>query len=190
MKRYLIPILVILALASGLVVSCGQANRSTPTTQTDTPLLDSSEVCALVYNHLEARVTSVSAIPYRMNLLDQLGKARPYFQAVYQGNGKWQVWGLGYGVKVNLDEFKENLEPEERQRVEALSPTEREDYIKSAEQYYVAQHFPSNRSNLKGVKSFFYYRDGLWNLYEASGVIEPANGEASELLRYIQRWTQ
>ena len=31
---------------------------------------------------------------------------------------------------------------------------------------------------------------GLWNFYEVSRAIEPANGEASQLLLYIQRWAK
>ena len=54
-----------------------------------------------------------------------LSKARPDFQAVYQGNGKWVVAALGQ-----------------------------------------------------------------WNLYEASGVIEPADDDARGWLRYIQYWTR
>jgi len=141
MKRYLIPILVSLALALGLVVSCGQANRPTPTIQTDTPVLGNSEVCALVYDYLENKISSVWAVPYRMNLLNVLDMARPYFQAVYQGNGKWQVQALGCAI-------------DSRYKVTSYAYT------------------------------------GLWNFYEASGVIEPANDEASELLRYIQYWTR
>ncbi len=191
MKRYLMAILMTVILALVVVVGCRQEATPVPTTSaTSVPTRTQDEVSALVYSYLEGRVTAMSHVPYRMNLLDQLGNARPYFQAVYQGNSKWQVSAIGYGVKVNLDEFKDNLQPEERQRIEAFSPTEKEDYIKSVEEYYVSQHLPSNRSNLKGVESVFYYRGGLWNFYEASEVIEPANGEASELLRYIQRWTQ
>ena len=103
MKRYLIPILVILVLALPLG---GCQTTGTTETQVDTPTFRNDEVCALVYNYLEERTTSVSAISApairrRMNLLDQLGKARPYFKAVYQGNGKWQVSAIGCGVKVN-----------------------------------------------------------------------------------------
>jgi hypothetical protein len=32
--------------------------------------------------------------------------------------------------------------------------------------------------------------DGLWNLYETSGVIEPANNEAIQLVYYFQWWTK
>lgn len=119
---------------------CSTATEST-NTQPDTPILGSDEVCALVYNYLENKVALVSTVPYRMNLLNVLGMARPYFQAVYQGNGKWQVRALGCSM-----------------------------------------------NNYYRVESYSY--NGLWNFYEASGVIEPTNDEASELLRYIQRWTQ
>lgn len=125
MKRYFIPILVILVLASGLVVGCGQEVRSTPVIQPDVPTRTQDEVCALVYDYLETKGSLISAVPYRMDLLDALGKARPHFQAVYQGNGKWVVAALGQ-----------------------------------------------------------------WNLYEASGVIEPIDDDARGWLRYIQYWTR
>ena len=48
MKRYLIPILVILMLASGLVVGCGQEVRPTPTIQPDVPTISAMEVCQYV----------------------------------------------------------------------------------------------------------------------------------------------
>lgn len=128
-----------LVIASGLVIGCGQEARQTPTIQTDTPTLRSDEVCVLVYNYLEARASLVSSIGLRQPLLTALAIARPYFTATYQGNGKWQVSALGYGLKD-------------------------EDWV-------------------------FNY-GGLWNLYEVSRAIEPANGEASDLLLYIQRRTR
>jgi len=154
MKRLdiVILVLVLVFLASGIVenpisriarsvVGNVQEAWTTPKIQPDMPTRTQGEVCALVYSYLENKVSSVSAVPYRMNLLNALDMARPYFQAVYQGNGKWQVRALGCSI-----------------------------------------------NNYYHVESYSY--SGLWNFYEASGVIEPANGEASELLRYIQRWTQ
>lgn len=139
MKRYLIPILMILMLAMGLG-GCSTATEPTKT-QPDTPILGSDEVCALVYNYLENKIAPVSVVPYRMNLLNALGMARPYFKAVYQSNGKWQVQALGCAI-------------DSRYKVTSYAYT------------------------------------GLWNFYEASGAIEPANNEGSELLRYIQYWTR
>ena len=125
MRRYLIPVMAILALASGLLIGCGAEAGRTPTTQTDTPMLQSDEVCALVYNYLENKITAMTVFARRMQYLDTLSKARPDFQAVYQGNGKWTVAALGQ-----------------------------------------------------------------WNLYEASGVIEPADDNARKWLHYIQQWTR
>lgn len=99
--------------------------RPTPTIQPDTPTLRSDEACALVYNYLENKITSMTVFSRRMQYLDTLSEARSDFQAVYQGNGKWIVAALGY-----------------------------------------------------------------WNLYEASGVIEPADDNARAWLRYIQQYTK
>ena len=186
--------ILILLLVSSLFLGLGgcQTTGTTKTVpiKTDVATLTQDEVCALVYNYLENKVASVSAVPRRLKLLDTLGKARPYFQAVYQGNGKWQVSAIGYGVEVNLDEYKETLKPEDRQKVESVSAAEREQWVKEHEQWFLEQHFPSNPSWVKtGVYRMYYYRGGLWSVYEASGVIEPANEQASELLRYIQSWT-
>jgi len=171
------------------LVGCSTGIESTQTAP-DTPVIGNDEACALVYNYLENKVSSMSAVPYRMNLLDILGKAKPYFQAAYHGNGKWQVSALGYGVDINLDEYKENFSPEEIQQIEALSPTERKEWVKTHEQWFLEQHFPSDPSQVKtGVSRVYYYQGGLWNYYEASGAIEPTNDEASELVRYIQKWT-
>ena len=136
MKRYLIPILVILVLALPLG---GCQTTGTTETQVDMPTLGNDEVCALVYNYLQNKATAMTTRLYREHLLGVLDKARPYFVANYKGNGKWQVSALGRGVKD-------------------------EDW-------------------------FFYYSGGLWNLYEASRTIEPANDQATKLLSYIQRWT-
>ena len=108
-------------------------------TKKDVPTLTQDEACALVYNYLEARASSVSPIGIRQPLLTALAIARPYSTATYQGSGKWQISGLGYGQKDG---------------------------------------------------KWVFNSDGLWNLYEVSRAIEPANGEASVLLLYIQRWTQ
>jgi hypothetical protein len=107
------------------VIGCEQEARPTPTIQTDTPTLRSDEVCALVYNYLENKITAMTVYGKRMQYLDTLNKARPDFRAVYQGHGKWTVAALGQ-----------------------------------------------------------------WNLYEASGVIEPADDNARAWLRYIQQYTR
>lgn len=135
MKRYLIILVVMLMIA--LPVSGCSAINTTETmpTKVDEPTLTQDEVCALVYNYLEARASSVSAIGIRNPLLKALVIARPYSTASYRGNGKWQVSALGYGLKD-------------------------EDWV-------------------------FNY-GGLWNLYEVSKAIEPANGDASALLLYIR----
>ena len=125
MKRYLIPILVVLVLASGLVIGCEQEARRTPTIQTDTPTLHKDEVCALVYDYLENKITDMTISGLRRQYFGTLSKARPDFQAVYQGNGKWTVAALGQ-----------------------------------------------------------------WNLYEASGVIEPTDDNARDWLYYIQLFTR
>ncbi|MFC1937171.1 hypothetical protein ACFLWY_01275, partial [Chloroflexota bacterium] len=166
MKRYLIPILVILVLALGLVGCSDGYQRgyeegykagfeeqpstpppvSTPTptpkptqvpakTEVDTPIFRNDEACALVYNYLDNKVTSMTAITQRTVTLHVLGAARPYFSAYYEGNGKWQVRAVGTG-EIN-----------------------------------------------------WTYNGGLWNLYEASRAIEPANDQATKLLSYIQQWT-
>jgi hypothetical protein len=44
---------------------------------------------------LEAKGNAMTIIVRRRQLLDWFGEARPYFTASYQGNGKWQVWGVG-----------------------------------------------------------------------------------------------
>jgi len=142
MKRYLIPVLVLLVLASGLVVGCGQEAKPTPTPTKDLPSLRSDEVCALVYNYLDSRASPMN-VRQRMWLLNDLSAAKPYFQAVYQGNGKWQVWGLGRVTQSNYLDF--------------------------------------------GTWS---YAGGLWNLYETSGAIQPANAQATEALNCIQFWVR
>ena len=48
MKRYIILVLAILVLASGLVAGCGQEVRSTPTIQPDMPTISVLEVCQYV----------------------------------------------------------------------------------------------------------------------------------------------
>jgi hypothetical protein len=127
MKQYLIPILVILVLALGLG-GCQTTGITKPVpTKTDMPTMSQDEVCAMVYNYLENKGTAMTIFTQRMQFLDTLGKARPQFQAVYQGNGKWAV---------------------------STAPLL-----------------------------------GQWNLYEASGVIEPADDNATNWLYYIQRFT-
>ena len=189
MKRILILLLV-----SSLFLGLGGCQTTGTTkpapTKADVATLSQDEVSALVYTYLENKVALVSAVHLRLKLLDTLGKARPYFQAVYQGNGKWQVSAIGYGVQINLEEYKKNFNPDKIQEIETVSVAEREQWVKSHEQWFLEQHFPSNPSWVKtGVYRMYYYRGGLWSVYEASGVIEPANEQASELLRYIQSWT-
>lgn len=142
MKRYLIPIVAMLVLASGLPVGCGQQATPAPTSTLDLPSLRSDEVCALVYNYFESRATAMN-VRQRMWLLDVLSQAKPYFWAVYQGNRKWQVSALGRVTQANYLDV--------------------------------------------GPLSLY---GGLWNLYETSGVVEPANTEATELLNYIQFWVR
>ncbi len=192
MKRYLMVILMAMILTLGMAAGCRQEATPAPiTSATSVPTRTQDEVCALVYTHLETKVNLISPLAYRMELTDTLSKARPYFFAEFEGNGKWQVWALGYSVDINLDEYLENFTLDERLQVEVVSPTEREEWVKSHEQWFLEQHFPSNPSWVKtGVHRVYYYRGGLWNFYEASGVIEPANGGASELLRYIRRWAK
>jgi hypothetical protein len=138
MKRYFMAIIVMLVLAS-ILSGCRAVETTKPVpTKTDMPTLTQEEVRALVYNYLEARASLVSPMGTRQPLLNALAIARPNSTATYQGNGKWQVSGLGYG--------------------------------------------------LEDEKWLFNY-SGLWNLYEVSRAIEPANKEASQLLLYIQRWT-
>jgi len=134
MKRYLIPILMILMLAMGLG-GCSTATEPTKT-QPDTPILGSDEACALVYNYLQGKATAMTHFVLRQQLLGVLDTTRPYFVANYKGNGKWQVSAVG----IDLDQT-------------------------------------------------FSHTGGLWNLYEVSGAIEPANDQATKLLSYIQRWT-
>ena len=104
-------------------------------TEVVTPIFRNDEVCALVYNYLDNKVTSMTDITQRKVTLHLLGEARPYFIANYQSNGKWQVWALGIG--------EEN----------------------------------------------WTYNGGLWNLYEASRAIEPANDQATKLWSYFQSFT-
>ncbi len=141
MKRYLIPIMVVLVLASGLVVGCGQEVKPTPTIQPDVPTMTQDEVCALVYSYLEARGNAMTDSPKRLEILFILNGAFPHFRATYQSNGKWQVWAVGndgVGTSGNLT----------------------------------------------------VGWGGLWDVYENSGVIEPANDKARELLSYIQWYTR
>lgn len=145
MKRILIllPVLI-LVLALGLV-GCSYGDQkgyeegykagSKGQTKVDTPVFRNDEACALVYNYLGNKFTSMTDIIQRIPSLGILDEARPYFSAKYQGNGKWVVSALG------SSEGK----------------------------------WSSN--------------GGLWNLYEASRTIEPANDQATELIRYIQHWT-
>ncbi len=195
MKRYLMTILMILVLASGLAVGCGQTDQLSTVPTTSAPSVATrtqDEVCALVYNYLEAKANLVSPLTYRMKLTDTLSKARPYFTAKFENNGKWKVSALGLGVRINLDEYKETFNSDDKQKLDAASPTEIEQWIRSHEQWFMEQHYPSSpeQGRVAGVSSFFAYSGGLWNFYEGSGVIEPASGEASELLRYIQRWVK
>ena len=132
MKRYLIPILMILMLAMGLG-GCSTATEPTKT-QPDTSVLGSDEACALVYNYLQGKATAMTHFTLRQQLLGVLDTTRPYFVANYKGNGKWQVSAVG-------------------------------------------------------IDQAFSYTGGVWNLYETSRAIEPANDQASKLLIYIQRWT-
>jgi len=159
MKRYLIPILVMLVMALTLVGcsdgyqrGCEEGYKagskeqpsttppaSTPTqvptkTEVDTPILQNDEVCALVYNYLYNINKAMTDITQRKVTLELLGVARPYFSAYYQGNGKWLVWALG----VNEENFAS-------------------------------------------------FNGGLWNLYEASRAIEPANDQATKLLTSFQK---
>ena len=104
-------------------------------TEVDTPIFRNDEVCALVYNYLDNKATSMTDITQQKVTLFLLGEARPYSIANYQGKGKWQVLAVGIG-EIN-----------------------------------------------------WTYNGGLWNLYEASRAIEPANDQATKLLSYIQNFT-
>lgn len=139
MKRCILPITVILVLALGLSSCMTTVTTKAISTNADVPTLSRDEVCAMVYNYMEARASSVSNLSIRQPLLAAIGIARPYFTATYQSNGKWQVSALGYGIKDN------NL--------------------------------------------VFNY-DGLWNVFETSETIEPANDQASQLVSYIQKYTR
>jgi len=178
-------------LALGMAVGCRQEATPTPTTSaTSVPTRTQDEVCALVYTYLENKANLVSPLAYRMKLIDTLSKARSYFTAKFESNGKWQVSALGLGVQINLDEYKETFNLDDRQKLDAASPTELEQWVKLYEKYFMEQHYPSTpeKGRVAGVSSVFKYSGGLWNFYEASGVIEPVNNEATELQRYIQRW--
>jgi hypothetical protein len=139
MKRHFMTLIVVLVLALPIYGCWAVGNTKPVPTKIDVPMLTPDEVRALVNNYLDDRASLVSPINLRQNLLAAIAIARPYSTATYQGNGKWQVSGLGYGQKD-------------------------EDWV-------------------------FKY-GGLWNLYEISGTIEPANSEASALLLYIQHWTK
>ncbi len=193
MKRYLMAILVTVILTLGVVVGCRQEATPVPTTSaTSLPTITQDEVCALVYTYLETKVNLISPLAYRMKLTDTLSKAKSYFTTKFESNGKWQVSALGLGVQINLDEYKETFNSDERQKIDAASPTEIEQWVKLNEKWFMEQHYPSTpeQGRVAGVSSVFEYSGGLWNFYEASGVIEPANNEAIELLRYIQRWAK
>ena len=142
MKRYLIPILVIVVLALGLSGCRATGIMKSVPTETDVATLTQDEVCAIVYNYLESKAAATTlSFSKRLELVDWLGKARPYFRASYQGNGKWQVWAVG--------------------------------------------------NDVVGAKGGFVGGwGGLWNVYENSGVVEPANDKAVELLSYIQWLTR
>lgn len=141
MKRYFIAILVIWAL-SMLISGCQTSVTTEPVpTKADVATLTQDEVCALVYNYLQGKATAMTIFMRRQQLLNWFGEARPYFTASYQGNGKWQVWGVG--------------------------------------------------NDGDGAKGGFSGKGGgLWSAYEKSGVVEPANDKARELLSYIQFWTR
>lgn len=142
MKRLVLFVVLGLILLS--VIGCsggGDGQGNPPTIQPDVPTMTQDEVCALVHNYLETRGNAMTLFVKRLELLDWLNKARPYFTATYQGNGKWQVWAVG-----------------------------------------------NDGVGAKGVLAGGW--GGLWNLYENSGVIEPANDKARELLSYIQWYTR
>ncbi len=193
MKRYLVVVLMTVLLALGVIAGCSQ--EATPvltTSATSVPARTQDEVCALVYTYLETKVNLISPLAYRMKLTDTLSKAKSYFTAKFESNGKWQVSALGLGVQINLDEYKETFNSDDRQKIDAASPTEIEQWVKLHEKWFMEQHYPSTpeQRRVAGVSSVFEYSGGLWNFYEVSGVVEPANGEALELLRYIQRWVK
>ena len=117
-----------------------EESRPAPTIQPEVATLTQDEVCALVYNYLNSKATSMTDIQKKIEVLSNLATAKPYFAANYLGNGKWQVKALGFG---------------------------------NNEGHWV-----------------FYYNAGLWNLYEASRTIEPANNDATLLLVYISAITK
>ena len=132
-----VMVLVLAFLASGIVenpiskiarnaVGDVQKYWTTPAPiKPDVPTITQDEVCALVYKYLENKINAMTVFTLRMSYLNTLNEARPDFQAVYQGKGKWTVAALGQ-----------------------------------------------------------------WNLYQASGVIEPTDDKAREWLYYIQRYTK
>jgi hypothetical protein len=139
MKQHLIPVLVLLVLASGLVAGCVQeAVPNSTISPTSAPNISQGEACDLVYTYLEAKITAITDYIERMRLLEMLGDSRPNFVANYQGNNTWQVSALGYVFD--------------------------------------------------GLQWVFNSKGGLWNIYEASVVIEPANNQARQLLNRIQTY--
>ena len=135
MKKLLTFALVLLLVLG--IIGCssdnGQSKAVTPAV--DKPLFTADEACALVNNYLESKGESV-IIGWRRAFLSTLSNARPQFSALYQGNGKWDVWALG-----------------------------------------------------RDYETGFLYSGGLWNLYEASRIVEPANDQARAVLVQIQTFT-
>ena len=62
----------------------------------------------MVYNYLEAKVSSISDNDARLRVLALIATGRQSFTATYLGNGKWQV--SGYGLW-NLYETSKTIEP-------------------------------------------------------------------------------
>jgi len=133
--------LVLLMGISVLTLILGACSPKPTPTKIDSPAISKDEACALVYNYLEIKATATTIIGPRRELLDWLGKARPYFTATYISNGKWEVQAVG-------------------------------------------NDGDGSRGVLTGDSS------GLWNVYENSRVVEPANDKARELLSYIQFLTR
>ena len=76
MKRYPIPILVIFVLVLGLS-GCSATGTTKPVpTKTDVPTITQDEACALVYNYLDNKATSIATLGVRMPLLSSVDTDR------------------------------------------------------------------------------------------------------------------
>lgn len=87
-------LVLFIVLAGELLLPSLYGCANTPT-KTDTPSINQSEACAMVFNYLQNRINSKTQ-SVRLFLQPQLTNAAPYFRAHYMNGGQWSVMALGY----------------------------------------------------------------------------------------------